>query len=60
MKKKILWTALVTTRSTLSAALAARAAGSIWTAIAKEPPPRAPGWAKWLVGKPLGSAMHAG
>lgn len=59
--KKVLWAVLVTGTSALAATLAARGIDKAWRAIAKEPPPDMPWWARWLVAKPvqmrLSSAM---
>ncbi|HEY3358290.1 MAG TPA: hypothetical protein VGQ83_33890 [Polyangia bacterium] len=51
--KKVLWTGLVTALTAASAAVALVAARRLWVALAKEPPPEIPGWARLFVGKPL-------
>lgn len=51
--KKLIWTALVATVTAASAALAARLLDKGWRRLLKEAPPEMPGWARFLVGKPL-------
>jgi hypothetical protein len=58
--RKALWTALVTALTAASAALAVRLASRLWEAVAKEPPPEVPAWARWLVAKPLHRGVTAG
>ena len=51
--KKLVWTALVTAASAMTAALVARVLDRAWRRIVKEAPPEMPRWARMLVGKPL-------
>jgi hypothetical protein len=56
--KKLIWTALVATATAASAAVAARLLDRGWRQLFKEPPPEMPGWARFLVGKPLRKQIH--
>jgi len=51
--KRLVWTALLTAASAFGAAAAARLMDRLWRSVAHEPPPERPGWARWLLGKPL-------
>jgi hypothetical protein len=51
--RKLLWTALVATVSAACASAAVRALEWAWRRATKRPPPDIPGWAHFLVGKPL-------
>lgn len=51
--KKLIWTALVMVVSATAAAVAAGALDGAWRRLVREPPPKPPRWAKYLIGGPL-------
>jgi len=54
--KKLVWTLLVAVVTTGAAASALRLLNLLWRKALNEDPPERPGWASWIVGKPV----HAG
>jgi hypothetical protein len=55
--KRVTWTIMIVAMSTAAAALASRAARSLWSGATGEQPPEVPWWAKLFVAGPIAAGV---